>query len=99
MYVLNINFDAYTLVPNVLYVAIRAYQQVKNISMVYSLHQIKVGINEIPFNFCIISCCGMQHIEDRNLLVGYIAMFLAMHDNAQELFLASSHPIAALEVG
>jgi hypothetical protein len=26
-------------------------------------------------------------------------MFLAMHDNAQELFLASSHPIAALEVG
>ena len=41
----------------------------------------------------------MQHIEDRNLLVGYIAMLLAMYDHAQELFLASSHPIAALEVG
>ena len=40
----------------------------------------------------------MQHIEDRNLLVGYVAMFMEMHDHAQELFLASSSPIAALEV-
>lgn len=41
---------------------------------------------------------GIQHIEDRNLLVGYVAMFLEMYDHAQELFLASSHPVAALEV-
>ena len=33
--------------PQTLYIAIRAYQQVKNMSMVYSLQQIKVGSNRI----------------------------------------------------
>lgn len=44
------------------------------------------------------SCVRIQHIEDRNLLVGYVAMYMEMYDRAQELFLASSNPIAALEV-
>ena len=37
-------------------------------------------------------------MEDRNLLVGHIAMFMENYNQAQDLFLASSNPIAALEV-
>ena len=40
----------------------------------------------------------LQAIEDRNLLAGYITMFLEDFNLAQDLFLASSQPIAALEV-
>lgn len=42
--------------------------------------------------------CNPQGIEDRNLLAGYIAMFLEDFNLAQDLFLASSRPVAALEV-
>jgi len=59
--------------------AIRVFQQVKNVAMVYSLQQI-------------------QHVEDRNLLVGHIAMFMENYNQAQDLFLASSNPIVALEM-
>ncbi|CAH8523624.1 unnamed protein product [Heterobilharzia americana] len=40
----------------------------------------------------------IQKIEDRFLLAGYIAMILKEFDDAQELFLASTEPIAALEM-
>lgn len=39
-----------------------------------------------------------QHLEDKNLLSGYVAMFLSEFNLAQDLFLASSKPLAALEV-
>lgn len=40
----------------------------------------------------------IQGIEDEFLLSGYVAMLLKEYDQAQELFLASSRPTAALEV-
>ena len=40
----------------------------------------------------------IQHVEDRNLLAGSVAMFSGQYGKAQELFLASSDPNAALEV-
>ena len=40
----------------------------------------------------------LQMIEDRNLLSGYIAMFMEDFNTAQDLFLASGRPVAALEV-
>ena len=40
----------------------------------------------------------LQHLEDRNLLSGYLAMYLGEFNLAQDLFLASSKPLAALEV-
>ncbi|KAL5510224.1 hypothetical protein EMCRGX_G005734 [Ephydatia muelleri] len=40
----------------------------------------------------------IQHIEDRNLLAGYVAMFLENYSLAQDLFLASSNSKAALEM-
>ncbi|XP_064484193.1 WD repeat-containing protein 19-like [Ornithodoros turicata] len=42
---------------------------------------------------------SLQHIraiEDRNLLAGYLAMFQGEYNLAQDLFLASTQPIAAL---
>ncbi|CAL8084188.1 unnamed protein product [Calicophoron daubneyi] len=40
----------------------------------------------------------IQNIEDEYLLAGYVAMLLKEFDHAQELFLASSKPTAALEM-
>ncbi|KAA0198003.1 hypothetical protein FBUS_08310, partial [Fasciolopsis buskii] len=40
----------------------------------------------------------IQGIEDEFLLSGYVAMLLKEYDQAQELFLASSRPTAALEM-
>ncbi|KAJ8298131.1 hypothetical protein KUTeg_024662 [Tegillarca granosa] len=40
----------------------------------------------------------IKHLEDRNLLSGYIAMFLGEFNLAQDLFLASGKPLAALEM-
>ena len=40
----------------------------------------------------------LQNIEDRNLFVGYLAMFMEQYSEAQDLFLSSSYPMAALEV-
>ena len=39
-----------------------------------------------------------QGIDDRNLLAGHLAMFQGDCNLAQDLFLASSRPITALEV-
>lgn len=41
---------------------------------------------------------GILEIEDWKLLCGYISMFLKNYDNAQEWFLKSSSPNAALEM-
>ena len=41
---------------------------------------------------------SVKGIEDRNLISGYIAMYLDHFNTAQDLFLASSFPQAALEV-
>jgi WD repeat-containing protein 19 len=40
----------------------------------------------------------IQHIEDKNLLAGHIAMLFADYTQAQELFLTSSQPVTALEM-
>ncbi|XP_046339799.1 WD repeat-containing protein 19-like isoform X2 [Haliotis rufescens] len=40
----------------------------------------------------------VKSIEDKNLLSGYIAMFLGEFNPSQDLFLASSYPLAALEM-
>ena len=40
----------------------------------------------------------LQSLEDRNLLSGYVAMYLEDFNMAQDLFLASGFPGAALEV-
>ena len=44
------------------------------------------------------TCIYMQHMEDRNLLVGHLAMYMEQYSEAQDLFLTSSNPMAALEV-
>ena len=41
---------------------------------------------------------SFQGIEDKNLLAGHLAMFLGDYNLAQDLYLSSSSPIAALEV-
>ena len=46
----------------------------------------------------VMSLKTIKNIEDRNLLSGYVAMFLENFNTAQDLFLASSKPVAALEV-
>ena len=40
----------------------------------------------------------LQHVEDRNLLAGYLEMYMEQYSDAQDLLLASSEPLAALEV-
>ncbi|KAF5397165.1 hypothetical protein PHET_09384, partial [Paragonimus heterotremus] len=46
----------------------------------------------------VLSLQRIQEIEDELLLAGYVAMILKEFDQAQELFLASSRPLAALEM-
>ncbi|KAM9313669.1 WD repeat-containing protein 19 [Pholidichthys leucotaenia] len=46
----------------------------------------------------VLSLQGIQGIEDTNLLAGHLAMFLGVYNTAQDLYLASSSPIAALEM-
>jgi WD repeat-containing protein 19 len=41
---------------------------------------------------------SIQHIEDRNLLAGHLSSLFCEYQRAQELFLASSNPVAALEM-
>ncbi|KAL3878608.1 hypothetical protein ACJMK2_030942 [Sinanodonta woodiana] len=38
------------------------------------------------------------HVEERNMLSGYLAMFLGDFNTAQDFFLSSSKPLAALEM-
>uniref|UniRef100_A0A0X3PB08 WD repeat-containing protein 19 n=1 Tax=Schistocephalus solidus TaxID=70667 RepID=A0A0X3PB08_SCHSO len=40
----------------------------------------------------------MAAVEEKHLLYGYVSMFLGDFDRAQEFFLASSKPVAALEM-
>ena len=40
----------------------------------------------------------MKHIEEKNLLCGHILVLLSKFDKAQEMFMASSCPIEALNV-
>lgn len=53
--------------------------------------------------FFLLDCFGtyyifLQGIEDHNLLAGHLAMFTSDFNLAQDLYLASSCPLAALEV-
>ncbi|XP_073252735.1 WD repeat-containing protein 19-like [Porites lutea] len=41
---------------------------------------------------------GIQGTEDKSLLAGYVAMFLEKYNTAQDLFLGSTYPLAALEM-
>lgn len=41
---------------------------------------------------------SIQDTEDKNLLAGYVAMFLDDYNTAQDLFLGSTYPLAALEM-
>ena len=46
----------------------------------------------------VLSLEKIKSIEDKNLLAGNVAMFLKEFSIAQELFLASAHPVAALDM-
>eukprot|EP00794_Sanderia_malayensis_P019431 gene19431-21353_t len=46
----------------------------------------------------VLSLQNIKDIEDKNLIAGYVAMFLEDTATAQELFLASGHPVAALDM-
>lgn len=46
----------------------------------------------------VMSLMSIQGVEDRNLLAGHLAMFLGDFDQAQDLYLSSSCPHAALEM-
>ncbi|XP_034544746.1 WD repeat-containing protein 19 [Notolabrus celidotus] len=46
----------------------------------------------------VLSLQGIQGIEDMNLLAGHLAMFLGDYNLAQDLYMSSSCPIAALEM-
>lgn len=59
--------------------ALRAYKEIDNVPMVWSLE-------------------GISEVEDWKLLCGYINMFLNNYDRAQEWFMKSTKPTAALEM-
>lgn len=44
------------------------------------------------------SLTNLLHVEDNKLLAGYIAMYLNDFDQAQQWFVKSSYPEAALEM-
>lgn len=46
----------------------------------------------------VMSLIKIRSVEDQNLLAGYISMFLQDFNVAQDKFLASSYPLAALEM-
>ncbi|CAG5939375.1 unnamed protein product [Menidia menidia] len=46
----------------------------------------------------VLSLQSLQGIEDKNLVAGHLAMFLGDYNLAQDLYLSSSSPIAALEM-
>ncbi|TSN95726.1 WD repeat-containing protein 19 [Bagarius yarrelli] len=46
----------------------------------------------------VLSLEDIKGIEDQNLLAGHLAMFCNDYDRAQDLYLASSYPMAALEM-
>ncbi|KXJ24489.1 WD repeat-containing protein 19 [Exaiptasia diaphana] len=46
----------------------------------------------------VLSLEKIKDVEDRNLLSGYVAMFLEDYNTAQDLFLSSAQPSAALEM-
>ena len=46
----------------------------------------------------VLSLQSIRNVEDRNLLAGFVAMYVEDFNLAQDLFLASSNPTAALEV-
>ena len=50
------------------------------------------------FLVCLSVTPFLQHVEDKSLLNGHIAMILSEYDKAQDLFLASPEPNTALEV-
>ena len=64
------------------------------------LYYVYQTVLPIPFVFqcCCTYCVLLQGIEDRNLLAGHLAMFTNNFNLAQDLYLASSRPISALEV-
>ncbi|XP_078355409.1 WD repeat-containing protein 19-like [Oculina patagonica] len=41
---------------------------------------------------------SIEGTEDKSLLAGYVAMFLEEYSTAQDLFLGSTYPLAALEM-
>lgn len=56
------------------------------------------SLNLLAFYHFFQQLFSFQGIEDQNLLAGHLAMFTNDFNQAQDLYLASSCPIAALEV-
>lgn len=52
----------------------------------------------LEYNRSLDFCVVFQNIEDHSLLAGHLAMFTNDFNLAQDLYLASSCPAAALEV-
>ena len=89
--------------------AIQVYRMSGNVAMVLSLQGIQVQNTHRP-QFRETVCAdssdaltlplslSVQGTEDMNLRAGLLAMFLGDYNLAQDLYLSSSYPIAALEV-
>lgn len=91
--------------------AIQVYRMSGNVAMVLSLQGIQVQNTHKPqfretlsqsmLTVLIYSpspSLSVQGREDMNLRAGHLAMFLGDYNLAQDLYLSSSYPIAALEV-
>lgn len=92
--------------------AIQVYRMSGNVGMVLSLKGIQVQLTHKPWFIChfkqnsvsvysdtpTLLSPSVQGIEDMNLLAGHLAMFLGDYNLAQDHYLSSSCPNAALEV-
>lgn len=59
---------------------------------------ILVHLFPLSFSLSIYVILSFQGTEEMNLLAGHLAMFLEDYNRAQDLYLSSSSPVAALEV-
>ena len=69
----------------------------------FALHQLDVPLatrvyRELGDAGMVMAMQKLEGVDDAALLAGHVALVCGYHDLAQELFLASSHPISALEM-
>lgn len=87
--------------------AIQVYRMSGKVGMVLSLQGVKVQnsvsayfdtLSSPLYLFLIFWSSSVQDTENMNLLAGHLAMFLGDYNLAQDLYLSSNCPVAALEV-
>uniref|UniRef100_A0A8C5ID53 Anaphase-promoting complex subunit 4 WD40 domain-containing protein n=1 Tax=Gouania willdenowi TaxID=441366 RepID=A0A8C5ID53_GOUWI len=75
------------------------WAEVGKACMIHMEVELAIQVYRISGNVgMVLSLQSIQGIEDRNLLAGHLAMFLEDFNLAQDLYLSSSRPIAALEM-